>query len=503
MQKDIPFLMINETDASLPFYLQIYEKIRNEILSGEFKAGMRLPSTRALAKQLGVSRMTVVNAYDQLLAEGYLEGKKGAGTFIAAKIPEYFFKAKDVEKAKDLSQSRGRKINFSPYGAKLHENSRRILGAYQKNKFSAFEIGVPALDKFPFEIWQKIAARVHNGVRKEFYGYTDFAGYEPLQTAIAEHLRSVRNVKCTPAQIIITNGAQQTFDLIAKVFLERGDKVLIEDPCYFGVKLALGVYGVEMIPARVDAEGIEIENIERQPSVSFVYVTPSHQFPLGVTMSLARRLALLEKAAERDLWIIEDDYDSEFRYGGKPVTSLQGLDKNGRVLYVGTFSKTVFPGLRLGCLVVPEDLIGVFSAARAVSDGHSSVVDQAILAEFIAEGHFAKHLHRMRKIYQKRQEILVSEVKRELAGLMEIEPNNAGMHLIGWLPEKADDISISKKLAAVGIRNMPVSLYAMMKMPRGGIMLGYTATDEEQIKNGVETIKKVLMSELGTLKAAK
>lgn len=493
MLKDISFITLDDKDSSIPLYRRIYEAIRCAILRGDFESRMRLPSSRLLAIQLGVSRMTVVNAYDQLLAEGYIEGKTGAGTFIAAVLPEEFLQPQNGKIAAADLTNNCREIRFSAYGKRLQENSQSVLQYHSAvTNFQAFEAGIPAIDKFPFEVWMKIVGKHHSGIRKETYGYDNPSGFYPLREAVTAYLKSARGVNCETEQVIITNGAQQALDLISKVFIEAGDSILIENYCYTGARNSFKSVGANLIPVPIDKEGINLSAIDNVPDALLAYVTPSHQFPLGITMSLSRRLALLEKAEQTGMWIIEDDYDSEYRYSGRPLASLQGLDRSGRVFYVGTFSKTIFPALRLGCLVVPKDLIEIFKTARALSDSHSPLIDQTVLAEFIIDGHFARHVRRMRKIYQERQEFLVAEAQKELSGLLEIKKNNAGMHLIGWLPEGVDDRAIAKKAVEAGIRVAPVSDYALTALKRGGLVLGYTAIDETQIREGVKTLRRVL-----------
>lgn len=500
MIKDISFITLDDTDSSTPLYRRIYEAIRRAILTGDFEPKMRLPSSRLLAKQLGVSRMTVVNAYEQLFAEGYLEGRTGAGTYVAAALPEEFLQPQSGKiPARELTNN-CREIKFSAYGKRLQENYRQVLRMQTGTIFEPFELGIPAIDKFPFDVWLKIVAKHHSGSKTDTFGYAPPGGYYPLREALAKHLRAARGVNCETEQVIITNGAQQALDLIAKLFIETGDPVLIEDPCYIGVKNSFRSAGADLVPVSIDKEGLDLEAIDESIDASLIYVTPSHQFPLGITMSLARRLALLEKAEQKSMWIIEDDYDSEYRYSGRPIASLQGLDKNGRVFYVGTFSKTIFPGLRLGCLVVPKDLVDIFTAARSISDNHSPLIDQAVLAEFITDGHFARHLRRMRKIYQERQETLVEEVKKELAGFLEIERHTAGMHLIGWLPEGVNDREIARKIVQAGIRVASVSIYSLTRLKRGGLILGYTAIDEERIRAGVKKLRTILEEEMNSKK---
>ncbi len=483
--------MLDNKNDSLPLYRQIYERIRAAILMGEFASKMQLPSTRFLAQNLGVSRITVVNAYEQLFAEGYLEGKTGAGTFVASELPENLLQIKTVKQ--NSKKSRDLPLCLSDYGEKILKKDVSTVRCFVQATFRPFQNGLTAVDEFPFEIWSRIAAKYYKNPPRKMLGYGDPQGSAPLREAIATHLKSARGVNCISEQIIITSGAQQALDLTARIFLSSNDSVLIEDPCYIEAKNLFKSNGANVVSVEVDEEGFDAAKIPNAvENTKLVYVTPSHQYPLGVTMSLARRIALLEWAKQQNAWIIEDDYNSEFRYAGRPLASMQGLDKSGRVIYVGTFSKTIFPGLRIGCAVVPPELVEVFTAARALTDVHSPVFEQAILAEFIAEGHFARHVRRMRRLYEERQKLLISECEKELSGLLEVRKADAGMHLVGWLPEGADDRIISDKAAEKGLIIAPISRYAAKMLPRGGFILGYTAFDERQIKRGVKILKSCL-----------
>lgn len=484
--------MLDETEQAAPLYRQIYDAIRRAILSGEFEPGKKLHSSRALAAELAVSRITVVNAYEQLFAEGYLEGKTGAGTFVAAELPDDLLQtgAGNQGPAKQAEPSL---LRLSDFGERLAEKSMNAVREQTIATFRPFQNGLTAVEEFPFELWARIALKLQRNPPRKMLGYGDPQGYRPLREAVAAHLASARGVRCTPEQVVVTAGAQQALDLTARIFITAGDAVLIEDPCYPEARGIFEAAGADIIPVAVDSEGIDLAGF-RSLSVKakLVYVTPSHQYPLGVTMSLARRLALIEWAREANAWIIEDDYNSEFRFAGRPLASLQGLDPAGKVIYVGTFSKTIFPALRLGCLVVPEELVDVFAAARALNDVHSSLIDQAVLAEFIAEGHFARHVRRMRTLYEARQKILVAECRKQLDGLLEVKKADAGMHLVGWLPVGVDDAEISRKAGERGLKLAAVSEYAAGKLPRGGFILGYTAYDERQIKEAVKILKEVL-----------
>jgi GntR family transcriptional regulator / MocR family aminotransferase len=487
-----PFITLDEK-SDAPLYRQIYEVIRRSILSGGLHLGRQLPASRLLAKQIGVSRMTVVNAYEQLLAEGYLEGRSGAGTFVAAHLPEEFLQASGFERPERQEKPLTRKVILSEYGSKLAQNSKTILRHHGATALVPFQHGVAAIDEFPFGVWAKIAQKWQKRPPAPVLNYGNAVGFQPLRDAIAAHLAAARGVRCTPEQIIITNGTQQALDLIGRIFLSRSDDVCLEDPGYIGVRDLFTATGVRIVPVPIDDEGFDLQKArKRSRKARLIYVTPSHQFPLGVTMSLARRLSLLEWARERDAFIIEDDYNSEYRYAGRPLASLQGLDRDGRVIYLGTFSKTVFPALRLGYLVAPTDLIEVFAAARALTDLHSPSIEQAVLAEFIAERHFARHIRRMRALYEERQQILVEEAQKNLKGMLEVAPAEAGMHLIGWLPEGLSDREVSRRAAEADLNLAPVSAYCINQKLRGGLLLSYTAYNGKHIRQGMKKLAQVL-----------
>ena len=487
-----PFIMLDEK-SEYPLYRQIYEAIKRAILSGGFYSGKQLPASRQLAKQLKISRMTVLNAYDQLLAEGYIESKPGAGTFVARHLPEEFLQTAPVKPQKSESKILPRQLLLSRYGKNTLRDNRAILQFNQTTPPVPFQHGLPAIDEFPFDIWIKIANKKYRTLECEAFGYGQPAGFAPLRDSIAAYLKSVRGVVCEKEQVIITGGAQQALDLIGRIFIESKTKVLIENPCYFGAKQVLQNFDAKFVPVPVDEEGFNLKAVLKQSrNARLAYVTPSHQFPLGVTMNLARRLQLLEWAKKNKCWIVEDDYDSEFRYEGRPLPSLQGLDRDGRVLYIGTFSKTLFPALRLGCLVVPPDLIEIFTAASSLSGSQLPLIDQATLAEFISEGHFGRHLRRMRRLYNERQEILVSEIKKHLAGKLDVKNSTTGIHVIGWLPDGVCDKHTAKQAALLGVKTEAVSAYSLTKPKRGGLILGYAAINEKQIKKGVKLLVKAM-----------
>lgn len=487
-----PFVTLSDrTVSQIPMYRQIYERMRQAILSGELPAKSRVPSSRALARQLGISRMTVVNAYDQLFAEGYLGGKIGAGTFVASVLPEELMQTPKTRTVKTAAFSR--ELSLSKQGRLMAHGFGDVLIEHEGTKFVPFQNGLTAVNYFPFNTWARIAARQHRQAPSATLLNDDLAGFGPLRETLAAHLKSARGVSCEPEQIIITSGTQQALALIAAVFLDPNDEVWMEDPGYSSARNLFALSRAKIIPVPVDEDGLNLKAAYgRGKKPKLIYVTPSHQYPLGVTMSLARRLSLIEAARAAGAWIIEDDYDSEYRYCGHPLASLQGLDEEGRVLYLGTFSKTIFPTLKLGCLVVPPDLVDVFTSGRILTGAQPPLINQAILAEFIAEGHFARHVRRMRALYEERQQILVEEVKRTLGGLVEMIADDAGMHLVGWLPDHLDDQEAAQKAALQNLRFQSISDSSINKYPRNGLVFGYAAFDKKQIKRGVRKLNVVL-----------
>lgn len=466
--------------SSVPLHRQLYDGLREAILTGRVRPGARLPSTRTLAADLGASRNTVLAAFGQLLAEGYLEGRVGAGTTVASTLPETLLRA-HPQAAR--AERPGRRPRLSRRGALLV--STRAALARGASTARPFRPGLPGLEFFPFDLWSRLIARRWRRVPRQLLDYGDPGGYAPLREAIAAYLREARAVRCETEQVIVVTGAQQAVDLAARVLLDPGDTAWIEDPGYPGARGALIAAGIRLVPVPVDAEGLDVRHgARRAPGARLVYVTPSHQYPLGVTMSLHRRLELLEWASRSGAWILEDDYDSEYRYAGRPLAALQGLDPTGRVIYAGTFSKVLFPSLRLGYLVVPSELTEAFMAARALADRQSPSVTQAALADFIDGGHFARHIRQTRALYAERQDVLVQAVRRSLGGLLEVMPAEAGMHLVGWLPDGVDDRDAARAALGQKVDVPPLSGFRAgpaRRGERGGLILGYAAYTPREI----------------------
>jgi GntR family transcriptional regulator / MocR family aminotransferase len=484
----LPTIALDQTSA-LPLYRQLYNALRGAILAGQLKAGARLPATRALANALAISRNTVMNAYAQLLAEGYIEGEVGSGTYVARTVPDELLQARahttEGQQLPRVGQALSRR------GARLASNQVPMSGF--STEFIAFRPGLPALDAFPYELWARLVARRWRRPQRSLLGYGDPTGYGPLREAIAAYLGEARAVRCQAQQVIVVAGSQQALDLTARMLLDEGDAAWIEDPGYLGARGALLGAGAQLIPVPVDDEGLDVASgAVASQNARLIYVTPSHQYPYGVTMSLRRRLALLEWASQASAWVLEDDYDSEYRYAGRPLAALQGLDGEGRVIYLGTFSKVLFPALRLGYMIVPPDLVDAFATARALVDRHSPAVDQAALADFINAGHFARHIRRMRALYAERQALLVDAARHELSGLLEVHSAEAGMHLVGWLPAGVDDVEASRRAAAYGVGAPPLSMYSLRPLRRGGLLLGYTAVGDREIRDGVQRLAKAL-----------
>lgn len=481
-------------DATLPMplYKQIYERLRNAILTGQLECGTRLPSTRALANELGVARMTTALAYEQLVLEGYLESRVGQGTVVARSLPAALFNTEIDDKREERTDSgKTPPIHLASCLRTLKDIPWLSRGEGQTG--GTFSGGEPGLELFPYEVWARLIARRARQSIREFAHYQPPAGYFPLREAIAAHIGVTRGVRCTPEHIIITAGSQGTLDLAVRTLLNPGEAAWLENPGYFGARGALTAAGARLVPLPVDEQGLVVEiGRKRCPEARLVATTPSHQFPTGVTMSLARRMILLDWARQAGAWILEDDYDSEYRFSGRPLEALQGLDHDGRVLYIGTFSKVLFPALRLGYLVAPTELIEPLLLMRRSLDMHLPMLEQMALFDFLHEGHYARHLRQMRHHYQKLRDLLCRELQAHLGGLLEVDAPEAGMHLIGWLPPGKDDRRAAQLAAQIGIQILPISTYSLEPLSRAGLVFGYAGTDEEAIPHEVKRLRAAL-----------
>ena len=476
-----------ETGGKYPLYSQLYDWFRKAILDGRLRPGQRVPSTRSLAADLGISRAPVLGAFEQLHAEGYLQTTVGAGTHIVSSLPEDRSRFHPERPGTGQGHRRPRRVARSTSAL----IPRRTEPWFQQT--GAFRVSLPALDHYPFRLWSTLVARHSRRPRLENTAYGDPMGYAPLRAAIAEYLGAFRAVRCTPEQIMVVGGSQQGLQVAARALLEPGDPVWVEEPGYPGARQVMVSAGVEQVPVPVDGEGLDVaEGIRRRHDVRAAYITPSHQYPLGYTMSAARRMLLLDWASRSGAWILEDDYDSEYRFGGRPIASLQGLDADERVIYIGTFSKVLFPALRMGYIVVPPDLIPAFRAAREAMDIFPPGLMQAVLTDFIAEGHFARHIRLMKVLYAERRRVLVGAIARHVGDGMEVVGEEAGMHLVGLLPTGIDDMAVSESAAEAGIAAMPLSSCCLRRPRRGGLVLGYANSGPEQLLDGVRRLATIL-----------
>ena len=481
-------------DRSGSVYQQVYRALRSAILSGRLAARERLPSTRALAADLSVARNTVLQAFEQLLAEGYVESRSGSGTYVAAQLPDEPL-APGRAPAPARAGHGPAAPRISAYAKRARQPGSPALLPARAGVRVDFRYGLPHPSDFPFDLWRRLVARglSQENIRTLMYG--EPAGYAPLREAIARHLRQFRAVSCTPDQVVMVNGSQQAVDIIARTLLEPGDKVLVEDPGYPDARDAFVAMGARVVPIRVDAEGMDIARAGRRGAgARLAYVTPSHQFPTGAVMPLSRRLALLEWARRSGAYIVEDDYDSEFRFDGRPIEAVQSLDRQDRVIYVGTFSKSLFPSLRLGYAVLPPSLVDPFLRVKYLADRHTSTLVQLVLSQFIAQGHFERHLRQMRKRNEKRRAALLCALERELGATARVDGANAGLHVVVWLPHlrPADEPRIVERAARAGVGVYPLSHYYAATPAHAGLLLGYGSLDEPQIEAGVSALGAVL-----------
>ena len=465
-------------DGDGPLHRRLAEGLRRAVRAGALRRGQRLPSTRALAADVGVARGTVVAAYDQLVAEGYLRASHGAGTFVADAVPEDFFRAAEGD---------GPAPSGAPTSARLAARARDVADA-------AAPYAVPGpvrplrpclapVDLFPVDLWGRLAASVLRDLPAEALGYGDPQGYGPLREALAAYLGAARGVRCTADQVVVTGGSQQAIRLAAEVLLDPGEAAWVEAPGYGGVRTALAAVGVEAVPVPVDTGGLVMA--AGPAGARLAVVAPAHQYPLGVTMGLGRRAELLAWAHETGGWVVEDDYDGEYRYEGAPLETLHALDGGRRVVYVGTVSKVLAPALRVGYLVAPPGLAGAFARARAAADGHGPTLAQATLARFMDDGHFGRHLRRMRRTAERRRDVLVAALAE---GGLRVPTPEAGLHLHVPL---ADDGGAAERAARAG-----VTVVATGAAPDGpcvhGLALGFAAFREGQIRWAARRLLDVL-----------
>jgi GntR family transcriptional regulator / MocR family aminotransferase len=486
-------LALGPRDPRMAVSRWLYSVLRQEILTGRLHAGTRLPATRDLAKQYHLARGTVVSAFEQLKAEGYVDGAVGAGTYVSRTLPAQMPQPGRATQVQPLI-SKKTKPTLSDYSRRA-----RLFPNYELRPIRAFRSHLPALDRFPTAIWAKITARRWREVSRTLLMGCDPLGYAPLRQALSEYLSTSRGVNCAPEQIAIVSGLQEVLDFLGRILLSPGDPVCMENPGYTGAALAFQAYGAKIVACDLDDEGVRLEQLPRR-GVRLLYITPAHQFPLGTTMSVARRLQILEWARKSASVIFEDDYDSEFRFSGRPIPALQGLDRHGLVLYAGSFSKVLFPGLRLGYVVLPADLVSAFEAAKSLTSRHSPILDQVVLSEFIRDGYFARHIRRMRQLYGERLSILLETAGRHLAGLLTISDVEAGLQTVGWLCGGLIGESVAAAASRHNVDVTPVSRYRVGRAIPEALQLGFAAIDEREIQRGVRELAIVLEGELASIR---
>jgi GntR family transcriptional regulator / MocR family aminotransferase len=484
---DLPINLIrnNGKDDDVPLHRQLYSEIRKAILTGRLRRKQRIPSSRYLAKSLEISRTTVTNCYDQLQSEGYIETVMGSGTFVCSQLPDELLVSSGVEGNYKINSPQ---IILSEYGVSLKnvDTSRRKELDLSIN----FSYGCPALDMFPMKIWRKLLSR-HCSFDSDWLNYaSNTLGDQGLREAIAIYISRFRAVKCEPEQILITNGTQQALSLIVRLLVNKGDVIALEDPGYPSARKIFLSQEAQLLPIAVDSDGLIVrELVQHNGSCpSLVYITPSHQFPTGAILSLPRRLELLNWAQQTGALIIEDDYDSEYRYGEKPIPSLQGLDTSQSVIYVGTFSKVLFPSLRIGYIVLPPKLVPVFNSAKWLTDRQLPTLEQLVLADFIQEGHLERHTRRMRSLYENRRNILVEELNKEFGKQVTILGEKAGIHIMVKFHTNKDDEEIVKSAASKGVGIFPASPHYLHGNSKGEFIFGYAQLNEKQIKEGIKKL---------------
>lgn len=537
------FLIHVDQSSGVALHRQIYDSIRGAILSGRLRSGEKLPSTRALSQTLGIARATVTMSFDSLLSEGYIEASVGAGTFVSRALPEELMlpaaplvdpATLEASTPKVKARVRGRKrkdggesgsstgSSSSSSESQSAADADKVQGyrlswyatalrSRQWLNFSADEpevqlsFGRPAMTEFPMRVWNQLLLQ---HARKRNLGLLDSpanaAGFMPLREQLAAYLSRVRAVACTPEQVIIVNGSQQGIDLVARVLIDRGDDVCIEDPGYIGAQKSFEAMGANVLPIPVDKQGISVDDLKEHEkakpgfSPQLVYVTPSHQSPTGVVLSVPRRLELISWARRVGAYIVEDDYDSEYRYKGRPIPALAGLDHAGTVIYIGTLSKVLFPSLRLGYLVVPLDLAEVFTRAKWLTDRHSPLLEQQVLADFIRLGHLERHIRKMRNLYEEKRKLVIEALKTHFEGKATVLGDAAGINVVVRIPSELNDEEIVSRAKAAGIGISSTAHCYLGEPPRGEFQINYAHLKEELIEPCIQILSQIAGSSYDT-----
>ncbi|MCP6757818.1 MAG: PLP-dependent aminotransferase family protein [Fischerella sp. CENA71] len=480
-----------DTSINVPLHQQLYEEIRKAILNGRLLPNQRIPSTRKLSKSLGISRTTVTTCYEQLFSEGYLRTIVGSGTYICAQLPEDLLHSAPIE---SVQKSASGQSSLSQYAASLSRND--VLINTEPQAPINFRYGRPAFELFPMQLWRKLLSR-HCRRDCHWLNYaTDTLGYERLREAIARYLSQFRAVQCEPEQVMITNGTQQALYLVMRLLINSGDAVALEDPGYLSARRIFLTQGAKLLPVPVDESGLIVSKLGNYSSeqIKLIYVTPSHQFPTGAILSLSRRLELLAWAHSHGAMIIEDDYDSEYRYGDRPIPALQGLDKSDCVLYMGTFSKVLFPSLRIGYLVLPKILVPIFARAKWLTDKHLPLLEQYVLTDFIEEGHLERHIRKMRKHYDQCRQVLVQALSDRFGERVTILGEKAGLHLMVKLQTQLTDEEIIEGAASLGVGMMSAQSQYLSGNVTGEFIFGYSELTQQQIQEGICRLAKVIFA---------
>ena len=481
-------LSLNPPADNQDLWRWLYTELRGAILDGRLKPGARMPSTRNIGKQYSLSRGTVVAAFDQLQAEGYTRTQVGSGTYVASGIPDTYSATPRKAVARTLPAS---KATLAKHAQQYLHHVEVLPASHSIGK--AFRSYEAAIDLFPVDLWARVASRVLRRAPRSLYGHGNAAGYQPLCRAIAEYVGASRGVHCSAEQIVITAGTQQALHLIGRILLSADDQFWMEDPGYSRAPQALRAMGARMVAVPVDQDGLVVKAGRKlAPRAKLAYVTPANQFPMGVTMSADRRLELLQWAAKANAWIVEDEYDAEYRYFGRPVAALQTLDSSGCVIYVGTFTKMLFNALRLGFMVLPERLVSVFTAARSLVDLHPPTLDQAVLAEFITEGHFGHHLRRMRQVYAERIGVLKAAADKHLDGVLDVVHASAGIRTLGWLKTWSSDKDAARQAHGLGLEVTPLSAFTTKYQQPPALMLGFASCNPTELRRGVSVLAAAL-----------
>jgi GntR family transcriptional regulator/MocR family aminotransferase len=479
-------------DSGIPLYVRVFNRIRDAIFSGSVGAGERLPSERTLAADLQVSRTTVEAAYRRLAAEGYVDRHVGSGSYVRSRFPERVAAAMEAA-ARARAGAGTERVRLSRRGERLARAGTGLV----TGTVPMFSSCVPGLDSFPSAVWNRLAAQRLRSAGASLLTRAAPAGVRLLREAIASHVAAARGVRCNWRQVLVLASTQQALDLSARLLLDEGDAVWLEEPGYTGARAAFAAGGARIVPVPVDADGMDVAaGRAAAPHAKLAYVTPSRQFPLGSRLSLARRASLVQWAAASGAWIFEDDYDSEFQPGRQPLVALQGLDEGHRVLYAATFNKVLFPGLRLAYCVVPEPVVEDFALARNVVDGGQSAFLQVVLADFIADGHFAAHVRRMRAVYAERRDVFLAASRAHLDGIIRVGSLEGAFQTVLWLPAGADEAAVSAAALRMGLDLPPLSRFRLEPSGAPGLMLTYGGEPPERIEAGTKQLAAILETTL-------